>query len=172
MPEIVEMRLREAYAALPERRPARPARPRLRVLRTALAAAALCVALPVTVLAATGELLPMIEGAIAFFRTDAATTLDSIQNTFEAYNAAVALEKTDAGVTFTVDNISVDDNFINLFGRMQATGLRQSCRRRTPPETATRCSTGRCRIGGLSRTTTCRGRWSVSATRYTVSITP
>ena len=124
VPEIVEMRLREAYAALPERRPARPARPRLRVLRTALAAAALCVALPVTVLAATGELLPMIEGAIAFFRTDAATTLDSIQNTFEAYNAAVALEKTDAGVTFTVDNISVDDNFINLFGRMQATGLR------------------------------------------------
>ena len=84
VPEIVEMRLREAYAALPERRPARPARPRLRVLRTALAAAALCVALPVTVLAATGELLPMIEGAIAFFRTDAATTLDSIQNTFEA----------------------------------------------------------------------------------------
>lgn len=124
VPEIVEMRLREAYAALPERRPARPARPRLRVLRTALAAAALCVALPVTVLAATGELLPMIEGAIAFFRTDAATTLDSIQNTFEAYNAAVALEKTDAGVTFTVDNISVDDNFINLFGRIQATGLR------------------------------------------------
>ena len=42
VPEIVEMRLREAYAALPERRPARPARPRLRVLRTALAAAALC----------------------------------------------------------------------------------------------------------------------------------
>ena len=33
VPEIVEMRLREAYAALPERRPARPARPRLRVRR-------------------------------------------------------------------------------------------------------------------------------------------
>ena len=28
VPEIVEMRLREAYAALPERRPARPPRPR------------------------------------------------------------------------------------------------------------------------------------------------
>lgn len=83
----------------------------------------------------------MIEGAIAFFRTDAATTLDSIQNTFEAYNAAVALEKTDAGVTFTVDNISVDDNFINLFGRMQATGLRAKLQEANTAETATRCST-------------------------------
>lgn len=114
----------------------------------------------------------MIEGAIAFFRTDAATTLDSIQNTFEAYNAAVALEKTDAGVTFTVDNISVDDNFINLFGRMQATGLRAKLQEANTAGDGNAMFDGRCRIGGLSRTTTCRGRWSVSATRYTVSITP
>lgn len=123
VPEAVETRLREVYAALPERR-ARPARPRLRVVRTALAAAAMCVALPITVLAATGELLPMIEGAVAFFKKDTPSTLDSIQETFEAYNAAVALEKTDAGVTFTADNVSVDDNFINIFGRVQAPGLR------------------------------------------------
>ena len=125
LPVCVEERLQEAYArleSLPQQRPA--ARPVRRALRMGLIAAALCAAFSLTALAATGQLAAMAQGVIDFFSGEEPTTLDSIQDTFEAHNAAVGLEKTDQGITFSVDNISVDDNFINLFGRVQAEGLR------------------------------------------------
>ena len=59
VPEIVEMRLREAYTRRCQSVVLRVRRgPACASLRTALAAAALCVALPVTVLAATGSCCP------------------------------------------------------------------------------------------------------------------
>ena len=113
----------------------------------------------------------MIEGAIAFFGQTPPRRWIPFRIHLKHTNAAVALEKTDAGVTFTVDNISVDDNFINL-GRMQATGLRAKLQGGEFAETATAVRRADAGSVGFRGTTTCRGRWSVSATRYTVSITP
>lgn len=123
IPRQAQEKMDAAYArlaGLPQRKAAHatPAR-----WRRAMAAAAVAAAVALggtAVLAATGGLLPMVEGTIRFFTGGEETNLDSIQAAFEACNAAVDASVTDQGITFTVENVSVDQNFINIFGRLTA----------------------------------------------------
>lgn len=119
MPAAAQRKWDDAFARLDSVAQARPARPVYWRKAVALAgAAALAVAGGTAVLAATGNLLPMVQGAIRFFAGEQETNLDTLQPAFEACNAAVQQSVTDGGVTFTVENVSVDRNFINIFGRI------------------------------------------------------
>ncbi len=121
MPAAAQQKLNDAYAllgAMPQAKPARAVRPRWRKAAVLAAAAVLAVGGATAALAATGGLLPMVQGAVRFFKPQQPTNLDSIQAAFEAYNAAVDASVTDKGITFTVENVSVDQNFINIFGRL------------------------------------------------------
>lgn len=121
LPQQAQQKLNDAYALLgdtPQAKPVRPARPRWRRALVLAAAAVLAVGGATAALAATGGLLPMVQGAVRFFKPQQPTNLDSMQAAFEACNAAVDASVTDKGVTFTVENVSVDQNFINIFGRL------------------------------------------------------
>lgn len=122
MPRQAQQKIDEAYAMLertPQAASHRAAPVRWRKALAVAAVAAVTALGGTAVLAATGDLLPMVEGAIRFFTAEKETNLDSMQAAFEACNAAVDVSVSDQGVTFTVENVSVDQNFINIFGRMK-----------------------------------------------------
>ena len=133
VPACVDERLAAAYAqlrSLPQaaENSAPPVRRAHRLLRTAAVAAALCAALSVTALAASGQLAVMAQGVIEFFAGDEDSSLASMQPALEAYTAEVGVSVTDEGVTFTADSVSADENFINLFGTVHMDGLADALR--------------------------------------------
>lgn len=57
----------------------------------------------------------MTEGAISYFNTPKEFRYLSQQADFEKYNAKVGISCEDNGINITLDNIAVDDNYINVF---------------------------------------------------------
>lgn len=74
-------------------------------------AAALCLAGA----AAAPTVISMARGAIDYFDSERYTAYDSQQDKFEAYNAAVGLSQKNGERTLTIDNIAVDDSYLNVF---------------------------------------------------------
>lgn len=121
LPEQAQQKLNRIYGmldAVPQAKPVRPVRLRWRRAAALAVAAVLALAGGTVALAATGGLMPMVQGIISFFNGSQTTNLDSLQPVFEAHNAAVEQSVTDQDITFTVENVSVDAGFVNIFGRI------------------------------------------------------
>lgn len=91
-----------------------PKRPRKFLLKP-LIAAAVCVALVTTAFAAAPLIFKMIGSNIGFFNTEKQTRYSQYQEMLKEYSAEVNITQELDGISFTIDNIAVDDNFINIF---------------------------------------------------------
>lgn len=101
-------------------------KPAKRFLRLGMIAAAICAFSAVGVMAAGKELLPMLKEKIAFFEKSASSATSdpaySVRGDYEktaealqVFNAPVGRSVTDAGVTVTLDNVSMDVSGMDLF---------------------------------------------------------
>ncbi|MCQ5131115.1 DUF4179 domain-containing protein [Butyricicoccus faecihominis] len=109
-PEGFDDRIANRLQSLPA--PERPTR-RLPLRRAVVVgiAAALCLAGA----AAAPTVISMARGAINYFDSERHTAYGSQQDKFEAYNAAVGLSQKNGERTLTIDNIAVDDSYLNVF---------------------------------------------------------
>ncbi len=116
VPSSINSRLQATYDSLP---PMKQKNRSKSVLRTLLVAAALMMVLSTGVMAATGTLQPAIEKVIAFFSSNE-SHYESIQPVLQAYNKEINETITDAGVSVTLNSVSADGNFVNLFATVTA----------------------------------------------------
>ncbi len=98
---------------LPEKAPAH--RRRFRFARTAAITVAAVFVLGAGAAAAAPAVLTMTQGVIDYFQTKKDSEFADKLAEFEKYNAAVGVSDTKNGVTLTIDNISTDDSYINIF---------------------------------------------------------
>lgn len=117
VPAEISDRMRQTYAALPQKR-----RARRKPLRTILfAAAAICVL--ATGVFAAQEIYKMMKGNIPFYaESKPAQPIDSIKAGTESYNAEVNQTVTDAGISVTLENVSIDESFINAYFTIKKDG--------------------------------------------------
>lgn len=120
-------------SAAPAARPA-PRRARRRAAAFAAVAAAVC-AVSVTAAAVGPALVEMLSGEIGFFsgaqeQSQAENAVDAPRGSYDgyaasltAYNAPVGESVTDAGITVTLDNISMDASTMDAFFTIQGDGL-------------------------------------------------
>lgn len=82
-----------------------------------LVPAALIIILTTTTVLAAGlpTVKDSINSVISFFQGKSDTRYASDKQNFEKFNNAVGLSAEDKGIKVTVDNIAVDDNFLNIF---------------------------------------------------------
>ena len=83
-------------------------------LRTLIIAAAM-MTLTTLVVIATPKVLGMNGGVINYFNGSRQFKYISDQEAYEKFNKEVGVSVSKEGVVLTVDNIAIDDNFINLF---------------------------------------------------------
>lgn len=89
---------------------------KIRKISSLVAAAALMVVLMPAVMAITSpRVVNMAEGAISYFSAPKEFRYLSKQAEYEKYNAEVGISTSDQGINITLDNIAVDDNYINVF---------------------------------------------------------
>lgn len=78
-------------------------------------AAAMCLMLITTAVAAAPFIFKMLGSNIGFFETDKETRYSPYQEKLKKYSVEVNITQEQDGISFTIDNIAVDDNFINIF---------------------------------------------------------
>jgi len=61
----------------------------------------------------------MANGMVSYFNAPHEFKYLSQQAAYEQYNSEVGVSTTDQGITLTIDNIAVDDNYINVFYTIQ-----------------------------------------------------
>ena len=77
---------------------------------------AIIAAMLVTAAAASAPFIfKMLGSDIGFFNTDKQTRYSPYQETLKKYSTKVNITQEQDGISFTIDNIAVDDNFINIF---------------------------------------------------------
>ena len=76
---------------------------------------AILVVFVTTAVAAAPLILKMLGSEIDFFNSDKQTKYAPYQETLKKYSTEVNITQEQDGMSFTVDNIAVDDNFINIF---------------------------------------------------------
>ncbi|MCR6546843.1 DUF4179 domain-containing protein [Dehalobacterium formicoaceticum] len=84
------------------------------------AAAAVILLLPTVIAFTSPQAVNMAEGAISYFNAPKEFKYLSKQAEYEKYNAAVDLCSTDQGISITLNNIAVDDNYINVFYTLES----------------------------------------------------
>jgi hypothetical protein len=104
-------RIDDITAALPKR----TIRRKKRTLQRILQVAAMITALATTAVFASPYVADMAGGVISYFNAPQDFKYLSPQAMYEKYNSEVGVSTTDKGITLTVDNIAVDDNYINVF---------------------------------------------------------
>ncbi|HHV72378.1 MAG TPA: DUF4179 domain-containing protein, partial [Clostridia bacterium] len=80
-----------------------------------LAASVIIFVITGTIAFASPILANMAEGAISYFNAPKEFKYISKQAEYEKYNAKVGISCESNGITLTLDNIAVDDNYINIF---------------------------------------------------------
>jgi hypothetical protein len=80
-----------------------------------LAASVIIFVITGTIAFASPILANMAEGAISYFNAPKEFKYISKQAEYEKYNAEVGISCESNGITLTLDNIAVDDNYINIF---------------------------------------------------------
>lgn len=106
-----EERMDGLTANLPNKKVAKTKRTALRILLVAAV-----ILIPTTVgVFATDVGANMTNGVINYFNAPHEFKYLSKQAAYEEYNSEVGVSTTDQGITLTVDNIAVDDNYINIF---------------------------------------------------------
>jgi hypothetical protein len=80
-------------------------------------AAALAAAISVSTVFAVGtpKLASMVNQVVSYFNNTKDTRYLEDKSSFEKFNKAVGVSAENKGIKLTVDNIAVDDNFINVF---------------------------------------------------------
>ena len=76
---------------------------------------AMCIIFITTAVAAAPMIFKMLGSNISFFNTDKQTRYSPYQETLKKYSTKVNITQEQNGISFTIDNIAVDDNFINIF---------------------------------------------------------
>jgi hypothetical protein len=100
--------------ALPDYRNRQRRKPKTILVRV-LAAAALMLVLAAATTFAGPYVAQMAGGVIDYFNAPHAFKDLSKQAVYEQYNSKVGISTTDQGITLTVDNIAMDDNYILVF---------------------------------------------------------
>lgn len=111
-----EERMDEIMRRLPDEAQAAPKKTRrTRRTRRLLTAAAALLILGTATAAASPVLLPMAQNTVAYFNAPQTFKYLSGKAAYETFNASVGASTEDKGITLTVDNIAVSDNYINVF---------------------------------------------------------
>ncbi|MBU3131930.1 DUF4179 domain-containing protein [Clostridium gasigenes] len=74
-----------------------------------------------TVFAMTPQGKEMIKGVVEFFNGQYGQSYISNKNNFDKFNVATGISVEDKGIKVTLDNIAVDDNFLNTFYTIEST---------------------------------------------------
>ncbi|NKF08582.1 DUF4179 domain-containing protein [Clostridium gasigenes] len=74
-----------------------------------------------TVFAMTPQGKEMIKGVVEFFNGQYGQSYISNKNNFDKFNVATGISVEDKGIKVTLDNIAVDDNFLNAFYTIEST---------------------------------------------------
>lgn len=104
-------RIDEITAALPKK----TIRRKKRTLQRILLISAIITGLATTTAFASPYVADMAGGVISYFNAPQDFKYLSQQAMYEQYNSEVRVSTTDKGITLTVDNIAVDDNYISVF---------------------------------------------------------
>lgn len=83
--------------------------------RCFLAVATILLVMTSAVTFASPILVDMVEGTVSYFNAPKEFRYMSKQSEYEKYNAEVDISCQDQGIGITLDNIAVDDNYINVF---------------------------------------------------------
>ena len=108
-------RMDNLMASLPNKRISKTKKTALRIL---LVAAVILIPTTMSIFA-TDFGANMTKGVINYFNAPQEFKYLSKQAAYEQYNSEVGVSTTDQGITLTVDNIAVDDNYINVFYTVQ-----------------------------------------------------
>lgn len=88
---------------------------KIRKVPAAWVAVVLLLVITPVIVFASPIIVNMTEGAISYFSAPKEFRYMSKQAEYEKYNAKVGISCEDNGITITLDNIAVDDNYINVF---------------------------------------------------------
>ena len=112
IPEGFDRRMDALLDTLPARKTAaRTRRPLRRIVWVAAAAVSVCL------ISATAvpQLVTVTQSAIGYFNAQRESKYLSQQADFEEYSAAVGASARNGGQTLTLDNIAIDDSYLNVF---------------------------------------------------------
>lgn len=85
-----------------------------------------------TVFAMTPQGKEIIKGVVEFFNGQHEQKYISDKNNFEKFNKAIGISTEDKGIKVTLDNIAVDDNFLNTFYTIESTEPIKKVEKDTP----------------------------------------
>lgn len=110
VPDILNKKIDNLLMNLPNKK-----RSKNKILKVAFIAATISTVLATTtVMAATPEIRNLVGSVISYFNNND-TRYSADKTNFEKFNKAVGVSSYDKNIKFTVNNIAVDDNFINVF---------------------------------------------------------
>lgn len=110
IPDILNKKIDNLLMNLPNKK-----RSKNKILKVAFIAATISTVLATTtVMAATPEVRNLVGSVISYFNNND-TRYSADKTNFEKFNKAVGVSSYDKNIKFTVNNIAVDDNFINVF---------------------------------------------------------
>ncbi len=113
IPDGFDRKIDVLMDTLPEKAPVH--KRRFQLVRAAVITVAALFVASVGAAAAAPAVLTMAQGVINYFQTKKDSEYADKLAEFEKYNAAVGVSETKNGLTLTIDNISTDDSYINIF---------------------------------------------------------
>lgn len=113
LPKGFEHRLNALLADLPDKTKA--PRRRFRLSRATAVAVAAVFVVGAGAATAAPAVLTMTQGVIDYFREKSDSEYVARQDEFEKYNASVGMSRTSNGKTITINNLAVDDSYMNVF---------------------------------------------------------
>lgn len=114
VPDGFDERIEKKLAGLPFRNAKKNP-----VLKVLLVAAVFSILSAVTVLASP-DIRRMAQGIISYFSAGQISAYSSQKKELEKYNSAVGVAVQDQGIILKIDNIAVDDGYINVFYTVQS----------------------------------------------------
>lgn len=111
VPDILDKKIDNVLKNLPDKKRHKPTS-----IKIALIAAMIALISVTSVLAGNIPAVKnMVNTAISYFNNIKGTRYFTDKNSFEKFNKSVGVSSENQGIKLTVDNIAVDDNFINVF---------------------------------------------------------